>query len=326
LSLVSQFHHVIDIAPTVLEACKLPEPKEVNGITQRPIEGVSMVYSFDDPTSKDRRTTQYFEISCNRAIYHDGWVAMTIHRIPWEFKPRATLQTDAWELYHVTEDFSESANLANKHPEKLKELQDLFLKEAVKYNVLPLDDRSVERFNAEIAGRPDLMGGRTKMALYSGAPGMMENAFINTKNRSHSITATVEIPEGGANGVILCQGGRFAGWSLYFKDGKPCYAYNWFGLETYKISADKPMVPGKVTIRYEFTFDGGKPGSGGTGAIFVNDTKVAEGKIAKTVASTISLDETADIGEDTGTVVTDDYKERHNKFTGKISKVTVELK
>jgi hypothetical protein len=155
---------------------------------------------------------------------------------------------------------------------------------------------------------------------------MMENAFINTKNRSHSIIATVEIPKDGAKGVILCQGGRFAGWSLYLKDGKPCFAYNWFGLENYKVAADNPVPPGQATIRYEFAFAGGKPGSGGTGAIFVNDTKVAEGEIPKTAANAISLDETADVGEDTATAVTDDYRERDNKFTGKIGKVTIELR
>jgi arylsulfatase A-like enzyme len=321
----SQFHHVIDIAPTVLDACRLPEPKEVNGITQRPIEGVSMSYSFDDPTTKDRRKTQYFEIAANRAIYHDGWVAMTVHRVPWEFKPLTTLENDQWKLFHVEEDFSEAVDLAEKHPEKVKELQEVFLKEAIKYHVLPIDDRSVERFNAELAGRPELIGDRKSLTLNAGAPGMMENAFINTKNRSHSITATVELPKDAANGVILCQGGRFAGWSFYFKDGKPCYAYNWFGLETYKVVAERPLPPGPATIRYAFTFDGGMPGSGGVGTIFVNDAKVAEGKIDKTVANTISLDETADIGEDTATVVTDDYKEHDNKFTGKIGKVTIEL-
>ena len=322
----SQFHHVIDVAPTVLEACGLPEPEEVNGMTQRPIEGVSMAYSFDDPTADGRRKTQYFEINCNRAIYDDGWVAMTVHRIPWEFKPRATIEDDTWRLYHVDEDFSEATDLAGAHPEKLEELKALFLKEAVKYNVLPLDDRSVERFDAARAGRPDLMEGRESMTLYPGVPGMMENAFINTKNRSHTITATVEIPEGGANGVILCQGGRFGGWSLYLDDGKPTYAYNWFGLEMFKVAADDPVPSGAATIRFEYTFGGGEPGSGGVGALFVDGEKVAEGEIPKTAANAISLDETADVGEDTATAVSDDYQQRDNQFTGTIGKVTVELK
>ncbi len=322
----SQFHHVIDVAPTVLEACGLPEPKEVNGIRQRPIEGVSMAYTFDDAKAKDRRTTQYFEIMCNRAIYHDGWAALTVHRVPWETKPKGPIQADVWELYNVAEDFSQSTNLAAKHPEKVKELQDLFLKEAVKYSVLPLDDRSAERFDAAQAGRPDLMGGRTSLTLFAGMPGLMENAFINMKNRSFAITAELEIPAKGAEGVIACQGGRFAGWSLYVKGGRPHYVHNWLGMEKSTVAADAPLPAGKVTLRYEFAYAGGPPGSGGTGRIFVNGKPVAEGKIAKTVPNVVGLDETADVGQDTGTPVTEDYKERENKFTGKIHKVTIELK
>ncbi len=329
----SQFHHVIDVAPTVLEAAGLPEPKVVNGSIQRPIEGVSMVYSFDDAKAKDRHTTQYFEILCNRAIYHDGWVAGTVHRLPWESKPRVdSFDKDRWELYHVAEDFSQSNDLATKYPEKLQELQALFLKEAVKYHVLPLDDRSVERFNPVLAGRPDLMGGRTSLTVYGGMTGMMENVFINTKNRSHTITAEVDIPASraasapGVNGVILCQGGRFGGWSLYTKGGRVKYCYNWVGLEQFTIAADKPLPTGKATIRYAFAYDGGGPGKGGKGTLFVNGQKVAEGRIEHTNGYTISSDDAADVGVDEATPVTEDYKERDNKFTGKIHKVTVELK
>ncbi|HVK17960.1 MAG TPA: arylsulfatase [Fimbriiglobus sp.] len=323
----SQFHHVIDVAPTVLEACGLPEPKSVNGVVQRPIEGVSMAYTFEDAKAKDRHTTQYFEIFCNRAIYHDGWVAATVHIAPWERKPRVdSFDRDKWELYNVNEDFSQAKNVVADHPEKLKELQALFAKEAVKYHVYPLDDRREERFNAALVGRPDLMQGRTSLSVYEGMTGMMENVFINTKNRSHTITAEVDVPEKGCDGVILCQAGWFGGWSLYTKGGKAKYCYNWVGLERYTVAADKPLPAGKVTIRYEFAYDGGGPGKGGTGTIFVNGEKVAEGRIGNTNANVFSADETADVGVDEGTPVTDDYKASENRFTGKIRKVTIELK
>ncbi len=237
----------------------------MNGTPQTPIEGVSMLYTFADAKAKDRHKTQYFEIFGNRGIYHDGWLAHTVHRAPGKRKSRQPLLEDKWELYHVEEDFSSANDLAAKNPEKLKELQELFLKEAIKNQVLPLDDRMLERLNATLVGRPDLMGGRTSLTVYEGMIGMTENVFINTKNRSHTITAEVQIPEGGANGVILAQAGRFGGWSLYLKDGKPMYAYNFLGLKTYKVAAAKALPAGKATIRYEFTYDGGGLGKGGTG-------------------------------------------------------------
>ena len=322
----SQWHHVTDIAPTVMEATGLPFPKSVNGAVQKPFEGVSLIYSFDDAKAADRHTTQYFEMFGNRAIYQDGWVAATKHRTPWATAPDGPLDQDKWELYHVAEDFSQANDLAASNPDKLKEMQDLFMKEAVKYNVLPLDDRTFERFNAAIAGRPDLMGNRTSMTMYEGMTGIMENAFLNVKNRSHTITAEVEIPQGGGEGVILCQGGRFAGWSLYMKGGKVSYVHNWVGKERYTITAQQPLPPGKATIRYEFAYDGGEPGSGGTGKIAVNGKQVAEGRIENTTPFVFSADETTDVGVDEATPVTEDYKERDNEFTGKIEKVTVELK
>src|SRR5450432_2164075 len=241
----SQWHHVIDIVPTILEAACLPEPKSVNGTAQTPIEGVSLAYTFADSKAPSRHTTQYFEIFGNRAIYQDGWLAGTVHRAAWEFKVRRPLEDDIWELYDTRSDFSLANDLAAKNPEKLKELQDLFLKEAVKYSVLPLDDRLLERFNAALVGRPDLMAGRTSLTVYEGMVGMSENVFINTKNRSHSITAEVQIPEGGANGVILAQAGRFGGWSLYLKDGKPTYSYNFLGLERFTVSAKQAVPAGR---------------------------------------------------------------------------------
>ena len=221
---------MIDIAPTILEAAGLPEPKSVDGTPQTPIEGVSMVYSFADPKAAGRHTTQYFEIFGNRSIYHDGWLAGTVHRAGWEFKPRRPLEKDVWELYDTRSDFSLANNLAAKNPDKLKELQDLFMSEAVKYSVLPLDDRVLERLNAAVVGRPDLMAGRSPLTVYQGMIGMSESVFINTKNRSHTITAEIEIPKAGADGVILAQAGRFGGWSLYIQNGKPTYTYNWLGL------------------------------------------------------------------------------------------------
>lgn len=322
----SQWHHVIDIAPTILEAAGLPEPKSVNGTPQTPIQGVSMVYTFGDAQAKDRHLTQYFEIFGNRGIYHDGWLAHTVHRAAWEFQARHPLAEDQWELYHVAEDFSSANDLAAKHPQKLKELQALFLKEAVRNQVLPIDDRGIERVNAALAGRPDLMAGRKSLTVFPGMFGMSENVFINTKNTSHSITAELEIPEGGGHGVVLAQAGRFGGWSLYFKDGKPTYTYNYLGLQQYRVAAEKALPAGKVTVVYEFTYDGGGHGKGGVGKLLVNGEQVAEGRIEKTQMSIFSADEGVDVGMDGETNVTADYLEGDNKFTGKIQRVTVDLK
>jgi arylsulfatase A-like enzyme len=321
----SQFHHVIDVAPTVLEAANLPEPKSVNGTTQAPIEGVSMAYSFDDAKAASRHTVQYFEMFGNRAIYADGWFAGTIHKEPWASKVRATLLEDKWELYDTRADFSLANDIAAQNPAKLKELQELFMKEVVKYRVLPIDDRLLERLNAATAGRPDLMAGRTSLTVYPGMK-MSENVFINIKNRSLTITADVEIPKGGADGVILAQGGRFGGWSLYFKGGKPIYVYNLLGLQRSTVAAAQAIPAGKATIRFEFAYDGGGLAKGGLGTMYVNDKKVAEGRIERTQPIAFSADETADVGEDDATPVTEDYKAYDNKFTGKILKVTVDVK
>lgn len=322
----SQWHHVIDIAPTILEAAGLPEPTSVNGTPQTPIEGVSMLYSFADAKAADTHKTQYFEIFGNRGIYHDGWLAHTVHRAAWEAKPRHPLLDDKWELYHVDADFSAMRDLAAEQPDKLKELQALFLKEAEKNYVLPIDDRSLERTNAALVGRPDLMAGRTSLTVFPGMIGMTENVFINLKNRSHSITAEVTIPEGdAASGVIISQAGRFGGWSLYVKDGKPAYAYNYLGLQSFKIASDRPLPTGAATIRFEFAYDGDGLGKGGIGTILVNGEKVAEGRIERTQAFIFSADEGADVGQDGETPVTSDYKEGDNTFTGLIRKVVVEI-
>jgi len=228
-----QFCHCIDVVPTILEAATLPEPTSVNGTPQTPIEGTSLLYSFNEADAKERHTTQYFEMFGNRAIYHEGWLARTLHRAPWQTGKQTPLLEDVWDLYCVTEDFSLVNNLAAKHPEKLKALQALFMSEAEKYHALPIDDRTIERTNPAIAGRPDLLAGRSSLTLYDGMTGMLENTFLNVKNLSKTITAEVVIPKSGGKGVILCQGGRFGGWCLYMQDGKPTYTYNWLGLDRF---------------------------------------------------------------------------------------------
>jgi arylsulfatase len=323
----SQFHHVIDVAPTILEAAKLPEPNVVNGTPQIPMEGVSMAYSFADAKAKDRHLTQYFEIAGNRAIYHDGWLAGTIHKAPWEAKPRHTLPEDVWELYDVRSDFSLANDVAAKNPAKLAELQAVFLKEAEEHHVLPLDDRVFERAIASMVGRPDLMEGRTSLTLAEGMTGMLENVFINVKNKSKTITAEVEVPAGGANGAILVQGGRFGGWALTVKDGKPAYDYNFLGLERSRVAATQVLSPGKATIRFDFAYDGGGLGKGGMGTLFVNGKQVAQGRIEHTQPMIFSADETADVGIDLGTPVVEAIgSEARSRFNGHIQKVTVEVR
>jgi arylsulfatase A-like enzyme len=322
----SQFTHVTDIAPTVLEAAGLAFPKSVNGTAQRPFDGTSMVYTFDNPKAKETHTTQYFEMFGNRGIYHDGWVACTRHSIPWLMVPLPPLTKDVWELYNVAEDFSEAHDLATQNPGKLKELQGLFTKEAIKNHVLPIDDRRSERFNAAIAGRPDLMGGRTSLTVYPGMTGMAENAFIDVKNRSYTITAPVELRDGNANGVIIAQAGAFGGWVLYMKEGKVHHEYNYFGVERTNIGGQTALSPGKHEIKYEFIVDAPKPGSGGKCALYVDGQQVATGRIPKTQPYAFSADEGTDVGVDNETAVSNDYKQSDNKFTGKIIKVTIDTK
>jgi arylsulfatase len=321
----SQFQHVVDVAPTVLEAAGLPEPKTVNGIVQTPMEGVSFAYTFDDAKAAGRHRTQYFEMFGNRAVYHDGWVAATVHKAPWEAAPRRKLAEDVWELYHVDEDFSQSTDLAAREPARLAELQALFMKEAERYRVLPIDDRSIERLDPAMAGRPDLMAGRKSLTVYEGMTGMAENAFINVKNQSATITADVEVPAG-ANGVILCQGGRFGGWSLYVKDGRPAYTYNFVGLQEYTVNGTETLVPGKATIKLDFAYDGNGRGKGGTATLYVNDRKVGSGRVERTNANIFSADDAADVGVDEGTNVSSAYPQRQNRFTGRIEKVRVDVR
>jgi len=322
----SQFTYVTDIAPTVLEAANLPFPKSVNGTVQRPFDGESLVYTFDDAKAKERHTTQYFEMFGNRGIYNDGWVAATRHSIPWLMVANPPLSKDVWELYHVADDFSEANDLAAKNPAKLKELQDLFMKEAARNHVLPIDDRRSERFDASIAGRPDLMGGRTSLTVYPGMIGITENAFINVKNRPYTITVPVELQDSNTNGVIIAQAGAFGGWVLYMKDGKIHHEYNYFGVERTNIGSPAPVAAGKHVIKYEFVPDAAKPGSGGKCVLYIDGQQVADGHIPKTQPFAFSADEGTDVGMDGETAVSNDYKQGDNKFTGKILKVTIDTK
>jgi arylsulfatase len=322
----TQFHHVIDVAPTVLEAAGLPEPKVVNGTPQRPMDGVSMLYTFADAGAKERHVTQYFEMFGNRAVYHEGWFARTIHRAPWEPKPRRPLTEDLWELYDTRTDFSLVNDLAAANPQKLAELQALFLAEAARNQALPIDDRVFERVLAALVGRPDLMAGRTSLTLAEGMTGMTENVFLNVKNKSKVITAELEVPSGGGNGAILVQGGRFGGWALYVKDGRPAYDYNFLGLKRFTIAAPEKLQAGKVELRFEFAYDGGGLGKGGTGTLYVGDRKVAAGRIEQTQPMIFSADETADVGIDLATPVVETIgSEARSRFTGRIPKVRIEV-
>ena len=316
----SQFTHAIDIAPTVFEVSKIPAPKTVNGITQDPIEGTSFAYSFDDAAAKERHTVQYFEMFGNRAIYADGWYARTIHRPAWNPTPTQSLLEDPWELYNTTEDFSLTNNLAAQNPDKLKELQDLFMKEGEKYHVLPIDDRLMERMVASNVGRPTVMDGRTSLTLGAGMKGMGPDIFINTLNKSYTITAEIDVSADG-NGVIVCQGGRFGGFSLYVKAGKPAFSYNYLGQQSYHITPSQSIKPGKHTVVFEFKYDGGGVGKGGLGTLLVDGAKVGEGRIEKTQGSIYSVDDLADVGTDEGTKVADYGASA--KFNGKLGKVTI---
>jgi len=321
----SQFHHVIDVAPTVLEASGVPEPTVVDGVPQKPIEGVSMGYSFDDPDAADRHTTQYFEMFCNRGIYHQGWAAVTRHSTPWVMTPELpALEDDVWELYDTSTDWSQSHDLAAEMPEKLAELQKLFLEEAHKHNVLPLDDRRVERFNSDLAGRPVLIKGNSQL-LFAGMGRLTENVLLNVKNKSHAVTAEIVVPDGGAEGVIIAQGGEFGGWSLYVKEGKPRYCYNLFGLQRFKVEGGEPVSPGEHQVRMEFAYDGGGLAKGGAVTLYVDGESVGEGRVEATQPMMFSGDETADVGRDTASPVSDDYTGESSVFTGSVNWVQIDL-
>jgi len=320
----SQFHHVIDVAPTVLEAARLAEPTVVDGVQQHPIEGVSMLYAFDDAGAAERRETQYFEMFCNRGIYHEGWAAVTRHSTPWVMAELPALEDDVWELYDTTSDWSQAHDLASEQPAKLAELKERFLEEAGKHNVLPLDDRRVERFNPDLAGRPQLIRGNSQV-LFGGMGRLTENTMLNVKNKSHSLTAEVEVPDAGAEGVIIAQGGAYAGWSLYAKEGKPVYCYNLFGLQRFKIEGNAPIPAGTHQVRMEFAYDGGGLAKGGAVSLYVDGEKSGEGRVEASVPMAFSGDETCDVGSDTASPVSDDYKGASSVFTGTVNWVQIDV-
>jgi len=318
----SQFGHVIDIAPTVFEVANIPAPKMVNGIEQDPIEGTSLAYTFNDASAVEKHTVQYFEMFGNRAIYQDGWFARTVHRAAWEMKYRAPLAEDKWELYNTNDDFSLANNLAEQNPEKIKAMQDLFMAQAEKYHVLPIDDRLLERTNAELMGRPTVMGERNSVTYGEGMRGMGVDIFIDLRGKSYTITSEVAVDAKG-NGVIVCQGGRFGGLSFYMKEGKPAFTYNLLGMQSTDIISAEALKPGNYKLVFDFQSDGGL-GKGGLGTILVNDKKVAEKRLDKTQPGIFSVDDLADIGVDDGTHVADYGKS--SKFSGKIEYVTIERK
>jgi arylsulfatase len=314
-----QFTHVIDIAPTILEAAGLPEPTMVNGVQQSPMEGTSMLYAFNSPDEPERHDLQYFEMFGNRGIYHKGWSAVTKHRTPWVMVGGTipAFDDDIWELYDGSNDFSQARNLVAENPEMLAKLQRLWLIEATKYNVLPIDDRGAERLNPEVAGRPTLIHGNSQL-FYSGMGRLSENSVVSIKNKSFSVTAEIDVPEAGANGVIIAQGGRFGGWCVYAKDGKAKFAYNVLGIHLFTTEAESPIPAGKHQVRMEFAYDGGGLAKGGDVTLYYDGAPVGAGRVAATQPMIFSADETTDIGYESGTTVTPDYSARSSRFNGKI--------
>jgi arylsulfatase len=320
----SQFHHVIDVAPTILELAGIPQPAAVHGIEQQPIEGVSMAYTFDDTNAGERRETQYFEVFCNRGIYHRGWTAVTRHSTPWVIEPLSAFEDDVWELYDTTTDWSQSHDLAAEMPEKLAELQQLWLEEARKHNVLPLDDRRIERFDAALAGRPQLISGQSQL-LFGGMGRLTESSVLNVKNRSHSVTAEVDVPESGAEGVIVAQGGAFGGWVLYTRGGRLKYCHNFIGLQRFTVEGEGAVAAGTHQVRMELAYDGGGPAKGGTVSLYVDGAQVGEGRVEATVPLIFSGDETTDLGQDSASPVGDEYAPEESVFTGTVNWVQIDI-
>jgi arylsulfatase len=319
----SQFGHVIDIAPTVLEAAGIPAPTIVNSVQQAPLEGVSMLYALDDTNAAERHETQYFEMFCNRGIYHKGWTAVTRHGVPWVGAYERAFDDDVWELYDTNIDWTQSKDLAKENPEKLAELQRLFLIEATKYSVLPLDDRTFQRFNADIAGRPQLIKGKTQM-LFGGMSRLPENTVLQTHNKSYSLTAEIEVPKSGANGVIVSMGAGIGGWSLYAKDGKLKHCYNFFGIEQYFAEGKQAIPAGKHQVRMEFTYDGGGLAKGGSVSLYVDGKKDGEGRVNMTVPMLFGTD-TCDVGRDAGSSVSPDYGSKDSEFSGTVNWVQIDI-
>ena len=318
----NQFHHVIDVAPTILEAAGIPAPFSVNGIQQAPLEGVSMLGTLQDGKAPETHVVQYFEMMGNRGVYHNGWTACTKHRTPWKADTPPPFDEDVWELYGP-DDWTQAHNVAADNPEKLAELQRLWLIEAVKYNVVPLDDRGFERINSDLAGRPQLISGNTQL-LFSGMR-VSENCILNMKNKSHSVTADIVVPDQGAAGVIVTQGGQVGGWSLYVHDGKLKYCYNFFGIQYFIVTADEPLPTGKHQVRMEFAYDGGGLAKGGTVTLYHDGKAVGTGRVEITIPMGFSADEACDVGSDTGSPASPDYGPSGNRFTGTIEWVQLDI-
>jgi arylsulfatase A-like enzyme len=322
----SQFHHVIDLAATILEVAGLPEPLSVNGIQQHPIEGVSMAYSFNDAKAPERHETQYFEMFGNRGIYHKGWTAVTRHKTPWLLigEKVPAFDDDNWELYDTSKDWSQANNLAKQMPEKLHELQRLWLIEAVRYNVLPLSDDLGARMNPDTAGRPVLIKGKSQI-LFGSMGRLSENSVVSVKNKSHAVTAEIVVPPTGAEGVIIAQGGNIGGWCLYTKGGKLKYCYNLLGVQQFYAESSSALPPGDHQVRMEFAYAGGGLGKGGTATLYVDGKKVGEGKVGATAAMIFSADDGCDVGVDTGSPVSPDYGSRGNEFNGVVKGVQIAI-
>ncbi len=321
-----QFTHVIDVAPTILEAAGIPEPTMVNGVQQSPMEGTSMLYTFDDAAAKERHELQYFEMFGNRGVYHKGWSAVTKHKTPWILVGGdvPAFDDDVWELYDGTVDFSQARDLAAEQPERLAHLQRLWLIEATKYNVLPLDDRTGERLEPSMAGRPTLIHGNSQL-FFPGMGRLSESSVVSIKNKSFSVTSNLEVPETGASGVIIAQGGRFGGWAVYAKDSKVSFVYNVLGIQEFTVTADVPVPAGEHQVRIEFAYDGGGLAKGGTVTIYHDGDEVGEGRVEATQPMIFSADETTDIGYESGTPVTPAYTVETSRFTGKIEWVQIDL-
>jgi hypothetical protein len=281
-----------------------------------------MAPTFDDAAAPEHRETQYFEMFVNRGIYHKGWTAVTRHSIPWVPTEMPAFDDDVWELY-APEDWTQAHDLSADRPEKLRELQRLFLIEAARYDVLPLDDRRFERFNPDVAGRPQLVRGDSQL-LFEGMGRLSENSVISIKNKSHAVTAQIDVPEGGGEGVIIAQGGAYAGWSLYLHEGRPTYCYNFFGLQRFKISGEQPVGAGEHQLRVEFAYDGGGLAKGADVELFLDGGKVGEGRVEHTVPAVFSADETTDLGRDSATPVSDDHGP-DNRFTGRVRWVQIDI-
>lgn len=321
-----QFTHVIDVAPTVLEAAGLPQPTFVNGVQQSPIEGTSMLYAFKAADADERHDLQYFEMFGNRGIYHKGWSAVTKHKTPWILVggQLPDFDDDVWELYDGNNDFSQANDLVAEHPELLHKLQRLWLIEAVKYNVLPMDDRSGERVNPELAGRPTLVHGNTQL-FFPGMGRLSENSVVSIKNKSFSITAELEVPDDGLRGVVIAQGGKFGGWAVFADEGKLAFDYNVLGIQLFATRSDSVLPTGKHQVRMEFAYDGGGLAKGGDVTLYCDGEQIGAGRVDATQPMIFSADETTDIGYESGTTVSPSYTAATSKLNGKLHWVQLDV-